>query len=299
MLASSSPASDLLRAGCVYVNGAFVAPADAVVSAFDHGYLYGDGLFETLRCYEGAPFRLAEHLQRLAAGLRALAFPPLPALAELETLVRETLRRAAIPDAYLRITVTRGISAAGLDPAHCRTPTIMIAALPGRAYPDAAYRDGVTVTLLWQRSRDDRPPPSVKTTSFQRGVLARAAIAERGAFEGLYLDEIGNVTEGSVSNVFARYGATLVTPPAVVCLPGITRSEVITIARDEGLTVTEEELSATRLLTADEIFITSSLAELVPVTRVDHHHIGDGLPGSSQLRLRHAYLARARQGATR
>lgn len=298
MLGSSS-AIDHLRAGCVYVNGTFVAPADAVVSVFDHGYLYGDGLFETLRCYGAAPFRLAEHLHRLAAGLRELAFPALPPLAVLDEIVRETIARAALPDAYVRITVTRGISSAGLDPARCREPTLVVAALPNRAYPEAAYRDGVTATLLWPRSSGDRPPPSVKTTSFQRGVLARAVIAERGVFEGLYLDEIGNVTEGSVSNVFARYGTTLVTPPTLVCLPGITRAEVITIARNEGLSVAEEALSDTRLLTADEVFLTSSLAELIPVTRVDHHVIGDGHPGSSQLQLRNEYLARARERETR
>lgn len=281
--------------GCVYLGGAFMAPTQARVSAFDHGFLYGDGLFETLRTYAGAPFRMAEHLRRLAEGLAVLEFPTVPELASLGELVLEALARARLPDAYVRITVTRGVSFDGLDPAHCHTPTVMVAALPLRAYPDAAYRDGVRATLLWPRSRHDRPPLGVKTTSYQRGVLARSAIRARGASEGFYLDEAGFVTEGSVSNVFARYGEHWVTPPASACLPGITRAEVLAIAAAGGLSMAEEELSVPRLLEADEVFVTSSLAELLPVVQVDGHRIGDGVPGLSQQRMRREYLERARR----
>jgi len=294
-LPAKATAARHLSAGCVYLDGVFVPPARAVVSAFDHGYLYGDGLFETLRSYAGAPFRLGEHLARLTDGLTALGFPSVRELPQLADIVLETLARSSLADAYLRITITRGVATEGLDPANCREPTLMVAALPLRAYSDVSYREGVHVTLLWARSRHDRPPPHVKTTSFQRGVLARPIIKERGAFEGLYLDESGRVTEGSVSNVFARYGDKLITPPAAVCLPGITRAEVLAIARSIGLAAAEEDLPVPRLLEADEIFLTSSLAELMPVVRVDDCRIGDGIPGPSQELLRREYLARAMQ----
>ena len=148
-----------LTEGCVYVNGTFVPPAQATVPAFDHGYLFGDGLFETLRTYGGVPFRLDEHLARLKEGLAELAIRGAPPARELRATVLETLGRARLPEAYLRITITRGVSSRGLDPTGCDTPTVLIAALPLRTYPPAHYAEGIAADVLWARPTQVHPPP--------------------------------------------------------------------------------------------------------------------------------------------
>jgi branched-chain amino acid aminotransferase len=281
-----------LAEGCVYVNGAFVPPAQATVPAFDHGYLYGDGLFETLRTYGGVPFRLDEHLARLEEGLSALAIRGAPPTRELRARVEETLARARLPEAYVRITVTRGVSTLGLDPAGCGTPSVLIAALPLRTYPAAHYTDGISATVLWARPTQVHPPPTLKSTSYQHSVVARLELARRGVQEGFWVDAAGHVTEGTVSNVFAVRDGVLVTPPRDVCLPGVTRAEVLAIAREAGLRIAEEPLSADALAQAEELFITSSLAELVPVVRVDQSRIGSGRPGAMCQRLHALYRQR-------
>lgn len=281
-----------LTEGCVYVNGAFVPPAQATVPAFDHGYLYGDGLFETLRTYGGVPFRLDEHLERLEEGLAKLSIRGAPAAHELRARVLETLEHSRLPEAYLRITITRGICARGLDPGEGDTPTVLIAALPLRTYPPAHYAKGIAATVLWARLTQRHPPPTLKSTSSQHTVLARLELSRRGAHEGLFLDEAGHVTEGTVSNVFAVMGGALLTPPRSVCLPGITRAEVLVIAREVGLHTQEQPLLASALPEAEEIFITSSLAELLPVVRIDQAVIGAGRPGPVYQRLHGHYRER-------
>jgi len=281
-----------LTEGCVYVNGVFVPPAQATVPAFDHGYLYGDGLFETLRTYGGEPFRLDAHLARLESGLAELAIRGVPPARELRALVLETLARARLPEAYLRITVTRGVSTRGLDPAGCDTPTVLIAALPLRTYPEAHYTDGIAATVLWARPTQVHPPPTLKSTSYQHTVVARLELSRRGVQEGFFVDEAGQVTEGTVSNVFAVMGGVLVTPPRDICLPGITRAEVLSIARASGLPPREEPLPARALPEAEELFVTSSLAELLPVVRIDQSRIGTGRPGPVYQRLHGLYRQR-------
>ena len=280
--------------GCIYVNGEFTPPGEARIAVMDHGLLYGDGLFETLRTYGGRPFRVAEHLARLEEGMRTLAFAGAPDEPTLRGLLERTLARAGLPEAYLRLTVTRGVGQRGLDPSGCSSPSIIVAALPLRTYPEAHYAEGVSAATLWRRHREARPPPSIKTTSYQGAVLARAEVARRGVQEGLYLDEAGNVTEGTVSNVFCLLDGRLVTPPAAVCLPGITRAEVLSLAREAGLSVEERELRAEELLAATELFVTSSLAELLPVVRLDGRQVGEGTPGPVQRSLLEAYRARTR-----
>ncbi|HYI00795.1 aminotransferase class IV [Hyalangium sp.] len=281
-----------LTEGCVYVNGAFVPPAQATVPAFDHGYLYGDGLFETLRTYGGVPLHLDEHLARLEAGLSELAIHGAPPARELRATVLETLARAQLPEAYLRITVTRGVSSRGLDPAGCDTPTVLIAALPLRTYPATHYTDGIAATVLWARPTQVHPPPTLKSTSYQHTVMARLALTRRGVQEGFFVDESGHLTEGTVSNVFAVTDGALMTPPGNVCLPGITRAAVLAISRASGLRTVEEPLPARSLAEAEEVFITSSLAELVPVVRIDQIRIGAGRPGPVYQRLLDLYRQR-------
>ncbi len=280
-------------AGCLCVAGAFFAPDEARIPALDHGVLYGDGLFETLRTYGGVPFRLEGHLARLEQGLRALEFPALE-LARVRALTLETLDRAALEEAQVRITVTRGVSALGLDPAGCTAPTVIISALPLRLVSDRLYAEGVDTIRLWPRHPDDRPPPWVKSTSYQRTVLARVELRRTGAHEGFFLDLDGSIVEGTVSNVFALSRGVLRTPPASVCLPGITRAEVMALAREVGgVELREEALSASVLDDADEVWITSSLSELLPVVRIDGRSVGRGVPGALAERVRAAYRRRA------
>ena len=286
-------------AGCVCVDGVFFAPDAARAPALDHGVLYGDGLFETLRTYGGVPFRLDGHLARLEHGMRALEFPAVER-ARVRALTLETIDRAALADAHVRITVTRGVSDLGLDPAGCAAPTVIISALPLRPFPDRLYAEGVEAIRLWPRHPGDRPPPWVKSTSYQRTVLARVELRRRGAHEGFFLDVDGSVTEGTVSNVFALSRGVLRTPPATVCLPGITRAEVMELAREVGgLEVREEVLSARLLDDADEVWATSSLSEVLPVVRIDGRSVGSGVPGEMAARLRAAYRRRATSGGER
>lgn len=281
-----------LAEGCVYVNGAFVPPAQATVPALDHGYLYGDGLFETLRTYGGVPFRLEEHLARLEEGLTELAIRGAPPVSELRMRVDETLARSGLPEAYLRITVTRGVGTRGLDPAGCDTPSVLVAALPLRTYPAAHYVEGISATVLWARPTQVRPPPTLKSTSYQHTVVARMELARRHVQEGFYVDEAGHITEGTVSNVFAVLEGVLVTPPRGVCLPGITRAEVLAIARETGVRAVEEPLPASALARVEELFVTSSLAELLPVVRVDQAVLGAGRPGPMYQLLHQRYRQR-------
>jgi len=274
--------------GAVCLNGRFLRPDEATISPFDFGFLYGDGLFETLRTYGGRPFRLNAHLARLAAGLDALAIRGAPSSDVLRGWVLETIARAEIPDAYVRITVTRGMGIAGLDPAGCGAPTVFIVALPLRGGPPSSNA-GVKAIFLWPRHPEDHPRPTLKSTSYQRSVLARAQLTREGAREGFFFDHDRHVTEGSVSNIFAVRGGILWTPPADSCLPGITRAEVLELARAEGLPTREEELNRHFILSVEELFITSSLMELLPVVRVGDATIGAGVPGPWTQRLLQRY----------
>ena len=169
-----------------------------------------------------------------------------PEAATLAEWTRATLRRSGLDEAHCRITVTRGVGRRGLDPRGCDAPTVLVAALPLRPYPAEAYERGIAATLLWPRATADRPPPSVKSTSYQRSVLGRLEVARRDADEGLFLDDSGNVTEGTTSNVFAVLDGQLVTPTTDGCLAGITRSEVLAIAGRAGQAASETAISPSR-----------------------------------------------------
>jgi branched-chain amino acid aminotransferase len=279
--------------GCVYVSGIYSRPSDARVSAFDRGLLYGDGVFESFRTYGGAPFRIDRHLARLAASLDAVGIRGVPASPALADVARETVARSGLSEAYIRIAVTRGADLHGLLPRPGLPPTVIVAALPLRSFPVGLYDDGATAVLLWSRADDDEPRATVKSSSYLRGVLGRMRAADRGATEGFYLDSRGNVTEGTVSNVFAVTEGELRTPPVDVCLAGVTRAEVLALARERGLRSVEAPIPADVLLRSDEVFVTSSLAEVLPIVEVDGTSIGDRRPGPVTRRLLDAYRAEA------
>lgn len=264
--------------GWLCINGQYVAAADAVISPLDRGLLYGDGVFETIRAYSGVPFRLEAHLRRLGQALRFLKFPAPPDAPSLGEAVTGALKRSGLLDATVRITVTRGQSI-GFSASTCKSCTTIVAALPLRAYPSETYRVGIKTRLLWPRYSEAWPPPTIKTTSYQGAVLARQELEGLGYGDGLYTDQQGNITESTTANIFVVHQGKLQTPPANVCLPGITRAEIIALAAASGMEISEMPLRPDTLRTADEAFLTSSLAEVLPITWFDDAAVGSGAPG--------------------
>lgn len=275
----------------VYLNDKFVPQEEAVVSVFDHGFLYGDGVYETLRAYRGRVFKLAEHLARLERSASRIQLH-LPAGPErLTDLVGEALRRNQLSDSYLRITVSRGTGEIGLDPALCKAPTLVIIAKPFQPYPESIYAEGVSVIVA--RTRRNLPealPPQVKSLNFLNNILAKMEAKAAGAHEALMLNHRGDITEGTTSNVFVIQGGQLRTP-SVECgiLDGITRELVLQLASELGIPSEETRLTVEDLMRAEECFLTNTTQEVLPVTRVDGRMIGDGRPGGITRRL-HASL---------
>lgn len=261
-------------------NGRIVAVAEAALSPFDHGVLYGDGLFETMRAYGGRVFRLEAHLERLAtaAPVVRLSLPWSPT--ELGAAVNRLLEASRLEDAYLRLTVLRGVGPPGPDPRECREPNYFIVAHPLHPYPERCYADGAAAIVATTRQNEGSPLSRVKSTSFLNHVLAVLEAKEAGADEALLLNNAGHVAEGATSNLWLVRGGTLVTPPlACGCLPGITRAIVLERAPTLGLAVEERPFFLPELLAADEAFLTNSLMELMPLVRVGNRPIGSGRPG--------------------
>lgn len=267
---SSPPA-----AGCVCVDGRFSAPGDAVVSALDTGFLLGDGLFESLRAREGIPYLLDRHLARLLSAAAAIELTGLPPAAALEQQVLETLARAALADAYVRITVTRGLGGAGLL-APPGPPTIVVAVLPVPSRARASK--GIAVALL-ERDVEARAV-AAKSTSWQQAVLDRRLVARRDADEGIYVAADGRVLEGVSSNVFALVGERLLTPPVRDCLPGITRARLLELAPLVGVAAAEARIELEELMGAGEVFVTNAVQGLRAVDTIAGTEIG-GRNGSS------------------
>lgn len=271
----------------IYLNDKFVPQEEAVVSVFDHGFLYGDGVYETLRAYCGRVFKLAEHLARLerSASRIQLHLPAGPG--QLTDLVQEALRRNQLSDSYLRITVSRGAGEIGLDPALCKAPTLVIIAKPFQPYPESIYAEGVSVIVA--RTRRNLPealPPQVKSLNFLNNILAKMEAKAAGAHEALMLNHRGDVTEGTTSNVFTVQEGRLRTP-SVECgiLDGITRELVLQLASELGIPSEETRLTVEDLIRAEECFLTNTTQEVLSVTRVDGRMIGDGRPGVITRRL--------------
>jgi branched-chain amino acid aminotransferase len=257
------------RSGCVCVDGRFSAPDEAVVSALDAGFLLGDGIFESLRASGGVPYLLERHLRRLYAAAEALEFSGLPAMAALAERVHETLRRSELLDAYVRVTVTRGVGGVGLV-APAGAPTVVVAALPIPVRTPAEH--GIGVTLL-ERRREERA--AAKSTSWQQTVLDRRRVERLGAEEGLYVTTgDAHVLEGVSSNVFAVAGGQLLTPAGSECFSGVTRGRIVELAPRAGLEVREAPLALTELLRAEEVFVTNAVQGLRCVRAIADTAVG-------------------------
>jgi len=263
-------AEEVRAPGCVCVDGVFSAPLDAAVPACDRGFLYGDAVFESMRTRDGAPVRLDAHLDRLALGCDVLGITGAPSRSALGALVRETVACSGLEDAYVRVAVTRG-QGDGVGPSAAGPPLVVIWALrmPPRPRPD-----GVDVALLAPEPVPTAPPVTVKSANFLRAVMARREAAAKGCDDALYRDDGGCVTEATTSNLFVVAGSCLRTPPERVCLAGITRSDVLAGAASLGLVADERPLGPEDLFSADEVFLTNSVAGAFAVRSVGGRPVG-------------------------
>jgi branched-chain amino acid aminotransferase len=273
----------------VFVSGAFRTAAEATVSVFDHGLLYGDGVFEGIRAYNGRVFRLERHIERLFHSAKAirLHIPHTPA--EVCAIVVDSCRRNGITDGYVRLVVTRGPGDLGLDPRMCsRAELIVIVKRSLSIYrsPSTGIR---VVTSAFRRHSPDTLSPSIKSLNYLNNVLARIEANDRGADEALMLDVNGYVAEATVDNFFIVTGHTLVTPPAATNLKGVTRETVLETARTLGIATAERPFTLFDVWTAREAFICGTAAEVVPVISVDDRTVGDGAVGPISLRIMAAY----------
>jgi branched-chain amino acid aminotransferase len=264
----------------VYIDGRFVPESEAKISVFDHGFLYGDGVFEGIRAYDGRVFRLREHLDRLYDSARAINLEIPLSKEEFENVILETLRRNGLRDAYIRPIVSRGVGDLGLDPRKCKKPTVIVITKPwGKLYGDLYSRGLKAVTVAVRRNSFDALPPNIKSLNYLNNVLAKIEANVKGGDEAIFLDRNGYVSEGSGDNIFVVKRGKITTPPTINNLRGITREVVIEIIQRIGIPFSEANLGLYDLYTADEVFVTGTAAEVAPIVEIDGRVIGDGRPG--------------------
>jgi branched-chain amino acid aminotransferase len=267
-----------------------VRDSEAVISVHDRGFRYGDGVFDTLRVYEGRPFLLERHVARLLNGARALGIAPLPDASALGRFIRELIDRNGLLHAVVRTTLTRGASP-GWDPSEAADPTLVAVEQPFSGYPERLYASGASIVILNEsRLRPAALAPDVKSLSLMAHVQAKREAIEQGADEAVLCTESGFVAEGTVSNIFCVEDGRLRTPPlSDGILQGITREVVLDLARRDGLVTEESSITPESLREADEVFLTSTGMEVLPVIRVDGRPVGSGQPGAITLALRRRY----------
>ena len=284
----------------VFIDGTITDAAEARVSVFDRGFLYGDSVYEVVRTSGGVPVDLGPHLDRLAASGAALRLA-VPEAAVVRDAVRATLAAAGNPESYVRVIVSRGAGEIGLDPALADGPRLIVIVKPLPVPPEALYRDGAHVVIVEvERTSRRALDPAVKSGNYLNNILALDEARRRGAYEALLCDARGRVAEGSTCNVFAVRGGVLSTPSLEVgVLAGITRMRTLELARADGLAVIEGELWPDELRAADEIFLTSSIRGVMPVGRIDDRPIPIG-PVTRRLMARYAaHLAAAAPASAR
>ena len=265
----------------IYLDGEFLPKAEAKVSVFDHGLLYGDGVFEGIRSYNGRVFKLGEHLDRLYDSAKSIMLQiPIP-IETMQEKVLETLRLNHLTEAYIRLLVTRGVGDLGLDPDKCPKPSIIIIADKITLYPPKYYEQGLEIiTASVRRNYAEAINPRIKSLNYLNNILAKIEGKQAGAEEVLMLNAEGYVVECSGDNIFWVKNEVLVTPPVHIgILEGVTRNSVIDLAREARMQVEERVFTRHDLYIADEIFLTGTAAEVIPVVKVDQRVIGDGQPG--------------------
>jgi branched-chain amino acid aminotransferase len=271
----------------IYLDGNYVAEQDAKISVFDHGLLYGDGVFEGIRVYNQRIFRLDEHVNRLFASAKAIMLNVPVSKEELVIACQETCKRNKLTDGYIRLVVTRGVGYLGLSPFKCPKASVFVIASTIELYPEEVYHNGLKlITAATRRMNPAAFSPAVKSLNYLNNIMAKIEAIQAGTVEALMLNHEGYVAECTGDNVFIVRNGKLETPPASAgALIGITRQVVIELAAKLGMPVSEPNLTRYDLMTADECFLTGTAAEIVPVASLDGRSIGDGKPGPLTLKL--------------
>jgi branched-chain amino acid aminotransferase len=265
----------------IFLGGQLVDEADAKISVFDHGLLYGDGIFEGIRAYHGKVFLLQEHVKRLYESAKAIALEIPMNQEEMANAVIETCRANDLKEGYIRLVVTRGVGTLGLNPYLCKKPEVFIIAAKIQLYPAELYETGMkVVTVGTVRNHPEAINPRIKSLNYLNNVMAKIEAINSGVLECIMLNGQGQVAEASGDNIFVLKDGILKTPP-VWCgaLDGLTRRAVMQIAEEAGYQVKEVVLQRYDLFTADEMFLTGTAAEVIAVIDVDRRSIGDGTPG--------------------
>ena len=265
----------------VYIDGKWYPKAEAKVSVFDHGLLYGDGVFEGIRAYGCLIFKLKEHLVRLYESAHTLMLKIPMDQKEMTQVIVDTLKRNRLRDAYIRVVVTRGTGDLGLDPQKCKRPTIIVITDRIVLYPDRLYQEGLEIiTVPTLRNHAEAVNPALKSLNYLNNILAKIEATNSGYMEALLLNHQGYVAECTGDNIFMIKNGTLLTPPAYVgVLRGITRGAILEIARHKKIPFEEKILTRHDLFNAHEVFLTGTAAEVIPVVKIDGRKIKDGKPG--------------------
>jgi branched-chain amino acid aminotransferase len=271
----------------IYIDGKYYDEKTAKISVFDHGLLYGDGIFEGIRAYNGRVFKLKEHIDRLFYSAKAILLKVPKSPGEITGAVIETCRRNRIRDGYIRLLVTRGMGTLGLNPTRCKNPSVIVIADRIQLYPKELYEEGMEiVTAATTRNLHSAVNPAIKSLNYLNNILAKIEANNAGCEEAILLNAEGYVAECTGDNVFIVKGGQLFTPPlSAGALYGITRGVVMDLAREDGLTATEPNLTRYDLFNADECFLSGTGAELIPVVKIDGRVIGTGKPGPVTRRL--------------
>ena len=284
----------------IWLDGKLVEREQAVVSVFDHGLLYGDGVFEGIRSYNGRVFKLDEHLDRLCDSARAIMLEMPLGKEAIKQAVLDTLRANGLRDAYVRLVVTRGPGDLGLNPLKCPKPTVFVIADKISLYPEETYTKGLKVaTVSTRRNLPVVLDPRIKSLNYLNNILAKIEANNYGVLEAIMLNAAGYVAECTGDNLFVVRGGRLITPPSSAgALEGITRQTVLDLARDLKLPCAEENFTQYEIYTAEECFLTGTAAELIPVVVVDSRPIGSGKPGPVTLKLIGAFRELTRKEGT-
>lgn len=285
----------------IYLDGKFVDEADAKVSVFDHGLLYGDGVFEGIRLYGGNVFRLDEHLERLEYSAKAILLKLPLSRAELAEATCETCRQNGLKDAYIRLVVTRGVGDLGLAPWLCPKPSLFIIASKISLYPPEHYENGLSiVTVPTRRINPAAMPSTVKSLNYMNNILGKIEARQFGALEAIMLNDQGYIAECTADNVFGVHKGEILTPAASQgALKGVTRGAIFDVAKEIRVPIREADMTRYDLWCADECFLTGTGAEVVPVVKLDGREIGTGKPGPITQRVLASFRHRVLVEGTR
>jgi branched-chain amino acid aminotransferase len=285
----------------VYIDGKFYPKADAKVSVFDHGFLYGDGIFEGIRLYEGNVFRLEEHLERLEMSAKAIMLQLPWTRKEIADVVCESCRRNNLTDGYIRLIISRGVGDLGLSPKTCPKPSIICIADKITLYPEALYTTGMKIiTAPTRRISPAALPPMIKSLNYLNNILAKMEALQHGYHECIMLNDQGYVAECTGDNIFLIHKGRLLTPASHAgALIGITRQVALEVAEQLGLKLSETNLTRYDVWNADECFLTGTAAEVIPVIEVDGRTIGSGKPGPMTARILESFRKKVSKEGTR